>query len=142
MEDEYVRLAADFDDDDDDDDDDDVLEEKLMKRRSCRLTDLADKSFGSTIFGKIKDALEKLVNLFVVFAFNGQRFDFIVIGSELTIHYQTSGSRVRLSRDGLAIRGISVGGNLHFQEASVLLSPGSSLDGLGRLVGLEIQKFR
>ena len=147
LEDEFVRYLSDVEADKLETDwdsclDEDVMAEELIQKRSHRLLDQVDRAFEGTIYGKIRSALNSLASVFVVFAFNGQRFDFVVIGADIVVYFKSQGQQVRMTRDGLSVKGISVTGNLHFREASLLLSPGTSLDGLGKLVGLEIKKFR
>ena len=145
--DELVRSLADMDCDELEEEWDTRADEsesvtKLIRARAHRLRDSVSKAFAASIFGQFESALLRLASVFICFSHNGMGFDHIVIGADIVCHFKSAGRSVRMSRDGLKVRSIAVEGQLFFAESTLLLSPGTSLDALGKLAGLEIQKFR
>ena len=145
--DELVRCLADMDCDELEEEwteraDESEAVSHLLRLRSDRLTDSVCQAYEASIFGRLEAALLRLAELFVCFSHNGMGFDHIVIGADIVCHFRSAGRSVRMSRQGLKVRSIAVSGQLHFAESTLLLSPGTSLDALGRLAGLEIRKFR
>jgi hypothetical protein len=158
------ELEDDWDDDDDDDDnsssgeeeDDQVADDpfavaavesprgeaglKFRQMRERRRIRAIESAWKNGVWGWCESRLQYLANAYVVFAFNAEAFDLVLLCSRLVTYAKESGrSDVKFHRDGNKIRWLTMGG-LRLAEIKRLLGAGTSLKKMSRTCGLELEK--
>ena len=112
-------------------------EEALMKARNERIEKLSQGSWDASLMGKLEKALIRLTNRYIITAFNGESFDFPLIVNTLLLYAKELNAKgIRLQRQGSKIKSISISG-IELIELTRLLTPGFSLENLGKTCGLE-----
>jgi hypothetical protein len=92
------------------------------------------------VWGWCESRLQYLANAYVVFAFNAEAFDLVLLCSRLVTYAKESGrSDVKFHRDGNKIRWLTMGG-LRLAEIKRLLGAGTSLKKMSHTCGLELEK--
>jgi hypothetical protein len=91
--------------------------------------------------GLFETQIERLATCFLVFGFNAEAYDLVILCSMLCSYLKkkTGRSRVSMQREGSKIKRMSFHG-IQILEAKRLLAPGFSLDSFARLCGLEETK--
>ena len=114
--------------------------EKEQQKRDKRRVQEITKAWEFSIFGLLQKRLNHLAQNFTVFAFNGEKFDNIILCSKLVTYCKQTGKRgVQIHREGSTIRQIL------FDQIRIAeirrLAPGTDLSGLAKMCNLKEEKF-
>ena len=92
-------------------------------------------------FGQIWKRLRDLAERYFVLGYNSEHFDLPLLSAALSTRFKSrcSHAQIRMNRQGSAVRSLSCN-KINFVEVKRLLPPGTSLDGFGKMMGLEITK--
>ena len=156
---DVVDSFVDSDDDSDDYDDDDDDEENAMYSRErcsyCKGRELSEEelvdqkdansgvaqSFEHSVLGKLERRLEYLETHFTCCAYNGSRFDNLLIAADMILSAMRMHLPypVRIQRKACSIRSISIG-KISIMDFKYLVPPSYSLSQLAKTCNLPIQK--
>jgi hypothetical protein len=111
-------------------------EEEEDKRWRLQVRD----SWRNSVFGLAERQLEALANRYLVWGFNAEAYDLVILCSALATHLKSdSRSGVKMQREGGKIRSFRFD-NILLLEAKRLVAPGFSLARLAEMCGLEESK--
>lgn len=97
-------------------------------------------SWKGSLFGLIEKHLESLIKSYLVFGFNSEAYDLVVLCARLVTAAKAQGLRgIRMSSTGSRIRFLTIQG-IRFTEARRLAPPGCNLSRLAKFAGLEEEK--
>lgn len=95
-------------------------------------------AFRGTVWGRFQAGLKSLVRRYLLWAFNGEGYDMVILGSAIVTHLKNAGKcNVRMRRDGNKIPLLGWE-QILFLETKKLLSPDASLSSTAKMCGLKI----
>ena len=114
---------------------------KLAKqKRDARRANNIHAAWENGLWGLLERRLRYLAHAYNVFGYNAERFDMILLCSQLCTLAKEAGRRdVSIHREGSSIRYMKID-SLRICEIKRLLAPGTSLAGLALACNLEINK--
>jgi hypothetical protein len=111
----------------------------LLESRAKKIKKIAE-AWNCSLFGIIEKRLVSLVKTFTVYGFNAESFDLILLAGRLCTYAKEKGCRnIKMTRNGGKITSLIIDG-LRIGEIKRLLSPGTSLAGLAKTVGIPESK--
>jgi DNA polymerase type B, organellar and viral len=114
--------------------------EQIVAKRAARLQRNVQLSWQHSLLGQIESRLHFLALQTTCFAINAEAFDNVLLVADVAcIAKENRKPDVKICRQGAKVKWIRVDG-LYFCDIKNLLSPGTSLDSLGKMCHLPVTK--
>jgi hypothetical protein len=110
--------------------------ELLQSLRQKRRILAVESSWRNGLFGLLEARLSRLSTSYVVYAFNAEGFDLVLLCSDLLVHSKEIGLSASMHREGNRIRWLKLGG-VHLAEVKRLFGAGTSLKKAAATCGVE-----